>query len=198
MELRDALSQIHEIRDRMERSQLYRGYRAAPVAASAVLALAGALGQDAVLGSGGGVAHPHGFAAYWGGIAVLGCVILGIWLVFYCRRADPRQRTRRTVAALEELLPSFLAGALVSFAVVGIAPQLLPGLWQVFFGLGLFASRRCLPSAVAWIAAAYVLSGTLFCGLLPGFSPWAMGIPFGVGQLGTAVVLYRALERDDG
>ena len=29
------------------------------------------------------------------------------------------------------------------------------------------------------------------------FSPWAMGVPFGVGQLFAAGVLYRTLERHD-
>jgi hypothetical protein len=28
-------------------------------------------------------------------------------------------------------------------------------------------------------------------------SPWAMGLPFGAGQLLAATVLYRTLERDD-
>ncbi len=27
-------------------------------------------------------------------------------------------------------------------------------------------------------------------------SPWAMGLPFGVGQLAAAAVLYRTLERN--
>jgi len=191
MELRDALSQIDEIRDRIEGAQIYRGYRAAPAAASSVLAVGGALAQDAVLGPG-----PSGraFALYWGSIAVLGCLVLGAWLVGYCRRSDPRQGPRRTRAALEQLLPSFVAGALVSFALFGVAPRLLPGLWQVFFGLGLFASRRCLPAPLAWIAAGYVLCGAWLCGSGGGFSPWAMGLPFGIGQAATALVLFRALE----
>jgi hypothetical protein len=29
-------------------------------------------------------------------------------------------------------------------------------------------------------------------------SPWAMGLPFGAGQMLAAAVLYRTLERDHG
>ena len=45
MELRDALTQISVIRRQMARTEVFRGYRAVPVAFSGVLALAAALIQ---------------------------------------------------------------------------------------------------------------------------------------------------------
>ena len=47
MELHDALSQISEIRRQMARTEVFRGYRAVPVAFSGVLAWAAALVQAA-------------------------------------------------------------------------------------------------------------------------------------------------------
>ena len=41
MELREALNQIAVIRQRLAASELFRGYRALPVGASGLLALAG-------------------------------------------------------------------------------------------------------------------------------------------------------------
>ena len=45
MELRDALTQISEIRHQMARTEVFRGYRALPVAFSGVLAVLAALAQ---------------------------------------------------------------------------------------------------------------------------------------------------------
>jgi hypothetical protein len=75
---------------------------------------------------------------------------------------------------------------------------MLPGLWQVLFGLGIFASWRFLPHAVIWVAVFYLATGLWCLAQAQGqaaLSPWAMALPFGVGQLVTAGVLYWALER---
>ena len=75
---------------------------------------------------------------------------------------------------------------------------MLPGLWSVFFSLGIFASYRLLPKATFWIGVFYMTAGVL-CLLWArddfAFSPWAMGVPFGVGQLLSAAILYWTLER---
>ena len=49
MELRDALTQIAEIRQQMARGEVFRGYRAATTAFSAVVALAASGVQEFVL-----------------------------------------------------------------------------------------------------------------------------------------------------
>jgi hypothetical protein len=78
---------------------------------------------------------------------------------------------------------------------------LLPGLWQVLFGLGIFASYRLLPPATFWVALFYLLAGVVCLLIARGeaaLTPWAMGVPFGVGQLLAAGVLYWTLERGNG
>jgi hypothetical protein len=68
---------------------------------------------------------------------------------------------------------------------------MLPGLWQVIFSLGVFASCRFLPRPVAAAGAWYLLTG-LFClslGDARALSPWAMGVPYAVGQLLVAGIL---------
>jgi len=69
---------------------------------------------------------------------------------------------------------------------------MLPGLWELVFSLGIFASCRFLPRPMFGVGLWYLVAG-LAC--LPlesshqALSPWAMGIPFGVGQLLVASVL---------
>ena len=75
---------------------------------------------------------------------------------------------------------------------------LLPGIWQILFSLGIFASYRLLPRATFGVALFYLVAGVVCLATARGngaLSPWAMGIPFGFGQLYAAAVLYWTLER---
>ena len=69
---------------------------------------------------------------------------------------------------------------------------MLPGLWQLIFSLGVFASCRFLPRQMFAVGVWYLAAG-LFClvaeSAARALSPWEMGIPFGVGQLLVAAVL---------
>jgi hypothetical protein len=74
---------------------------------------------------------------------------------------------------------------------------MLPGLWQVIFSLGVFSSCRFLPRQMAAAGAWYLLSG-LACIMLAdsrALSPWAVGIPFGAGQLLMAGILFLPRRR---
>jgi hypothetical protein len=109
----------------------------------------------------------------------------------------------KSLLAVSQLSPCLVAGALLMLVLLRFAPEsawMLPGLWAIFFGLGIFASWRFLPHAVGWVGVFYVAAGLTCLVLAQGqaaFSPWAMGVPFGVGQLLTAAVLYWSLERTD-
>jgi predicted benzoate:H+ symporter BenE len=96
--------------------------------------------------------------------------------------------------AVEQFLPSIVAGLLLTMVVLGSVPNaawMLPGIWQVVFSLGIFSSCRFLPKPMVVAGAWYLLTG-LTCiaiGNVQAFSPFAMGIPFGIGQLLIAVIL---------
>jgi len=77
---------------------------------------------------------------------------------------------------------------------------MLPGLWQIVFSLGLFASCRSLPRAMFAAAAWYLAAGLgslAFASGSQALSPYAMAVPFGFGQILIAVVLYRAIGETD-
>ena len=110
--------------------------------------------------------------------------------------ADEMLRT-----AVEQFLPSAAAGALLTFVLVRFAPSsawMLPGLWQVTFGLGVFASCRFLPRPMVAAGVWYLTAGLVCISLADdrALSPWTMGIAYGGGQLLVAGVLYFASSED--
>ena len=200
MELREALTQIAEIRTRIAETERFRGYRAVPVAASGVAAAVAGFVQsrlkvDPVLNLGD-------YLTIWVSTAAIAALIAGsgIWLRFHS--GVDRLAREMTWLAVGQFAPCLGAGALVTIAIVRHAPEhaaLLPGLWQVFFSLGVFASCRLLPKAIALIGVFYLIAGVY--NLMQShddsaFTPWAMAIPFGLGQFGTGALLYWKLERD--
>ena len=105
--------------------------------------------------------------------------------------------------AIEQALPAGVAGAAIALVLVQFAPDVLwvlPGLWQILVGLGIFASVRSLPRTVALAGTWYVAAGLVVLALscqTETLSPWAMGLPFVVGQLLLAAILHVAFGATD-
>jgi hypothetical protein len=200
VELHEALSHIAEIRTRMAASERFRGYRAVPVGASGGLAFLAAAAQPLVLVN--PAADLAGYLTLWIATAVLGAAAAGSGILARLRSpTDPLGR-ELTRLAVGQFLPCLAAGALVTVAIARHAPEaawVLPGMWQVLFSLGVFASCRLLPAATVAVGLFYLFAGALNLTRGPGpaaFSPWAMGVPFGLGQLAMAGILYWNLERE--
>jgi hypothetical protein len=202
MDLREALTQISEIRQQVARTELFQGYRALPVAFSGILALAAAGFQALCLPE--PAQNMPAYLFLWLGAAIISMLATGMEMALHCRYANSALERAKVHWALGQFLPSIVAGGLVTFVLVEHVPEsmwMLPGLWAIFFSLGIFASRRLLPRAISWVAIFYLAAGTICLVLAQGewaFSPLAMGLPFGIGQLATAGILYWTLERTDG
>lgn len=198
MDATRALDQIAEIHRQIAKGEVYRGYRSVPVAMSGLMGLAAAWLQPSGLGE----ADPIGYLLYWSAIA-LGAAFLGSSEIVYNyvvkESTAGRRQTRRVVG---QFLPSLVAGAAVSvcFAHQGAAlVPLLPGLWAICFGIGIFACRPYLPRASGWIALFYYAAGLTLLWVARGEQPltsWWVGGTFGAGQLLAAVVLWWNLERE--
>jgi hypothetical protein len=202
MELHEALTQISEIRQQMARTEVFRGYRALPVAFSGVMAVAAAVVQAVWISEPS--QQVSAYLGLWVGTAVVSGLAAGSEMFWRTRAPAASLRREITWLAVEQFVPSLAAGGLLTVVLVRTAPEslwMLPGLWQILFGLGVFASCRLLPRATFGVAVFYLAAGLTTLALARGeaaFSPWAMGLPFGVGQWLAAVVLYRTLEcRDD-
>ncbi len=201
MELHEALTQISEIRLQMARTSVFRGYRSVPIAFSGILALTAAGLQALWIPE--PLANTSAYLGLWVLVALVSAAAAGTEMALCCRHSPSALRREITWLAVEQFLPCVVAGVLITFVLWTVAAEsfwLLPGLWQVLFGLGIFASYRLLPRATFMVAAFYLLAGVLCLVLARGehaLSPWAMGLPFGVGQLFAAGVLYWTLERND-
>jgi hypothetical protein len=200
MELREALTQITEIRLQLARTEVFRGYRAMPVAFSGLVALGAGLVQAATIAD--PVSGIGSYLGLWIGAAVVSASAAGLEMMVRARNASSSMAREMTWLALEQFCPSLVAGALLTIVLVRAVPEslwMLPGLWQIVYSLGIFASCRLLPRATFWVAAFYLVTGLAVLALARGeaaLSPWAMALPFGAGQMLAAAVLYNTLERD--
>lgn len=131
--------------------------------------------------------------------AVLGIVLVVAETMTRSRRLHSHLADAMIHAAAVQFVPAAVVGAALPVVVLAVAPDaawMLPGLWQIVFGLGIFAASRALPQAMAVTGAWYLACGLVVLAVAAGdrgLSPWAMGLPFGIGQLMFAAVLHRAL-----
>ena len=202
VQLREALSQISEIRQQMADAQVFRGYRSATTACTALVAGATAVVQAVWVPD--PARQVNAYLALWCSAAFVSVVIVGLEMALRCRRAGSSFQNDITRVVADQFVPSIVAGGLLTLVIArfpGDCLGMLPGLWAIVFSLGVFASRRFLPRSIFLVGGYYLLAG-LYCLTLDrnvaALSPWTMGLLFGAGQLLTAGVLYWTLERNHG
>jgi hypothetical protein len=201
-DLHRALADIAEIRGQMARGTVFRGYGPAALAATGGLALLAALAQAAWIDD--PARDIVTYLALWIATAVVSVVIVGLEAIRRSRRVHSGLADDMIQAAAEQFLPAAVAGALLTFVVVRFAPDvawMLPGLWQIVFSLGVFASCRSLPRPMMAIAVWYLASGLTCLAFAKGtaaLSPWAMGVPFACGQVLAAILLKHSDGGHDG
>jgi hypothetical protein len=200
-ELNRALGDISSIRRQMARSTEFRGYGPATLAATGLIAVLAAAVQALLLPD--PVSHISTYLSIWICTAVLSAVLTGVQMYTRTRRMHSGMSQEMMHMAVEQFLPSVGAGLLITIVLVRYVPAalwMIPGIWQVIFSLGVFSSCRFLPRPMLAAGAWYLLTG-LVCIALGGsraLSPWAMGIPYGAGQLlVAAILLFSAHEATD-
>ena len=202
MELHEALSQIGEIRAGLARTEIVTPTRSLTVGAVGLLACAGGLVQSIWIPQPS--ADLPTYLSLWIGVATLSVAVVAAELIVRGFRTVSAIRRQATWQAVEQFAPCLVAGACTTVAIARYAPAgapLLPGLWAITFGLGLFAALRQLPAATALVAAWYLISGTVALATAQGdaaLSPWAMLGTFGCGQFLLAATFYFGLERRHG
>jgi hypothetical protein len=200
-ELNRALGDISSIRRQMARSTEFRGYGPATLAATGLIAFLAAAVQAVFVPD--PVNHISTYLSVWIWTAVLSAGLTGVQMYTRTRRMHSGMSQEMMHMAVEQFLPSAGAGLLITIVLVHYVPAtlwMLPGIWQVIFSLGVFSSCRFLPRPMLAAGAWYLTTG-LFCIALGGaraLSPWAMGIPYGAGQLLVAgVLLFSTHEGGD-
>jgi len=191
-----ALADITAIRSQIAQGALFCGYGPVTVAATGVLAVIAGVMQAFWLPA--PMAQVVPYLVLWIATAAVSVILIGIEMVARTRRIHSGLADEMLRAATEQFIPAGVAGTLLTFVLYRFAPQnlwMLPGLWQIVYSLGLFASCRLLPRPMFAAAVLYLTTGLACLAFANGthaFSPWAMALPYGVGQLFIAGVLYRS------
>ena len=195
-----ALAEITAIRGQMARASQFRGYGPATFAITGTLAALCAVGQDIWLKQ-----PTQDMARYltlWIAAASIAALMVGLEMITRSRRFHSDLADDMIRAAIEQFLPVGAAGALLTAVLVWTSPQslwMLPGLWQILFGVGVFSSLRFLPRTLGWVGAWYLASGLVCIAFGAGaesLAPWTMGVGFGFGQWLFAAILHRSLGGD--
>jgi hypothetical protein len=197
-EIDRALADILEIRTQIAAGTAFRGYGPTTVAATGVIGLVAATAQSF---------WPSFFAYSAQAFVVSWMVTGGICAAVICIEMQGRSRRLHSNLAdtlinqaLEQFLPAAAASLFVPLFLLQFSPQsiwMMPGLWQLFVSLGIFASIRTLPRRMMVGGVWYFLIG--FVSLLLAskshtLSPWLMGLPFFAGQLLMATILFFSAE----
>jgi hypothetical protein len=192
-DLRKALGDISSMRRQMARSTEFRGYGPATLAGTAGFALLAAAIQTRLAPDPVNQLGPY--LSIWIWTAVVSAALIGVQMHTRTRRIHSGLADEMIRMAVEQFLPSALAGALVTVVLVryvASASWMLPGLWQIIFSLGVFSSCRFLPRAMVAAGFWYLATGLvcLALGDARALSPWAMAVPYAAGQLLVAGILY--------
>jgi hypothetical protein len=197
-DLTQALAEISEIRAQVARGIQFRGYGPASTAVSGTLALIVATAQAVWMKEGGRDVLP--FLAVWVATAAVSVALATFETIVRSRRVHSGFAAEMIQSAVAQFLPAGIVGLLLTGVMLLAAPQelwMLPGLWELIFSLGVFASCRFLPRQMFAVGLWYLGCGLTCLMIASGpriLSPWEMGIPFGVGQLLVAAVLRYGFE----
>jgi hypothetical protein len=200
-DLNEALTEITEIRRQIVRTAEFRGYGPVTVAMTGCVAIGAAMVQARLIPE-----AAYDVATYltlWISTAAIATSLIGCEMVIRSRTMHSSLGPEMILHAVEQLVPSGVAGALVTAVLVRAAPDavwMLPGIWQILFSLGVFASARFLPRAVIVVAAWYLFGGLIclaWAAAQRTLSPWMMGAPFGIGQLMAAAILQWSEARNE-
>ncbi|WP_024516434.1 hypothetical protein [Bradyrhizobium sp. Tv2a-2] len=200
-DLDKALADIMAIRSQIAAGTAFRGYGPAAIAATGGVALLTAVLQYLWLDD--PTANPLAFLLGWAFAAAVSALMIWFEMQARSRRHHSGLADAMIHQALEQFLPSGIAGVLLAVVLWKFAPETLwtlPGLWQLLVSLGVFASVRSLPRSVALAGAWYFVAGFVVLVLASqshALSPWTMGLPFAIGQWLMAAIIYFASGETD-
>jgi hypothetical protein len=193
-----ALSDIDHIRSQLAASKRFEGFTPPIIALTGVLAILMAVYFSADLNTTFSITY---YFVLWILVAIISGLLIATDAILRARKAHQQLADRMLLTALRQFAPAGLVGAAFGLFVLFQAQDsawLLPGLWQMLVALGIYAALPNLPPRMIWPAAFYFVAGviSLMVSQAGSLSPWAMGLPFGLGQLFVAGILFDARRND--
>jgi len=169
-EIDSALDDIARIREQLAASSRFQGLAPSVVAITGVLALGLAAWQASV---------NDDDLVIWILLAAICAMLIGTEAVVRARTLHRAMADRMLSTTLNRFMPVAMAGAIVGIVVLFRAPEhsrLLPGIWQLLMGVGIFAVMSNLPRSMVYPAVFYFISGTASLSLCAGNHPAALWV----------------------
>jgi len=197
-DLNRALVDIRSIRRQVAQTTEFRGYGPLTLSATAVLALLAGVVQFQWIPEPADA--PVLYVALWLGTAVLCSALIATQMLTRARRLHSGMADEMIRMAVAQFLPAGIAGAILPFVLLRITQNvfwMLPGLWQIIFSLGVFASCRCLPKPMLLAGAWFLITG-LACVALGdnrALAAATMSGAYGIGMILVAVIHYLSAKK---
>jgi hypothetical protein len=197
-DLNRALVDIRNIRRQVAQTTEFRGYGPLTLTATAVLALLGGVVQSHWIPEPAN--RPVQYVALWLTTAVLCAALIASQMLARARRLHSGMADEMIRAAVAQFVPAGVAGAILPFILLHVTHGvfwMLPGLWQIIFALGVFASCRCLPRPMLLAGAWFLLAG-LACisiGDERALAPAMMAGSYAIGMTLVAAIHYLSAKK---
>lgn len=198
-DLNQALIDIRSIRRQVANATEFRGYGPLTLSATAVIALLGGAAQHLWLHE--PATYPAQYVALWLITGILSAALIVTQMLKRANRLHSGMADEMIRMAVAQFLPAGITGVILPFVLLHVtcnAFWMLPGLWQIVFSLGVFASCRCLPRPMLVAGVWFLLTG-LACvslGDTRALAPAMMSVPYAVGMAFVAVVHYSSAKKE--
>lgn len=197
-DLDQALVDIRNIRRQVARTTEFRGYGPFTLSATSAIALLAGAAQSHWIPE--PATHPEQYVALWLTTGVLCAALIATQMLTRARRLHSGMADEMVRMAVTQFLPAGIAGAILPLVLLHITHSvfwMLPGLWQIVFSLGVFASCRCLPRLMHLVGAWFLLTGLgcMVLGDARALAPATMSGAYVIGMLLVAAIHYFSAKK---
>lgn len=197
-DLNQALVDIRNIRRQVARTTEFRGYGPLTLSATGAIALLAGAAQSHWISE--PAAHPEHYVALWLTTGVFCAALIATQMLTRARRLHSSMADEMIRMAVAQFLPAAVAGAILPMVLLHVNRGvfwMLPGLWQIIFSLGVFASCRCLPRLMHLVGAWFLLTGfaCVALGDARALAPATMSGAYAAGMMLVAVIHYFSAKK---
>lgn len=197
-DLNRALTDIRSIRRQVAQTTEFHGYGPLTLGATAAIALFAGAAQTRWLPE--PATHPAHYITLWLLTALFSAALITTQMLTRANRLHSGMADEMIRLAVLQFLPSAAVAAILPFVLLHVAPGtiwMLPGLWQIILGLGIFASGRAMPPAMLLAGAWFLLTGftCLSLGDARALAPIMMSAPHALGMAYVATVHHLSAKK---
>ena len=197
-DLNRALVDIRAIRRQVARTTEFRGYGPLTLSATSGFALLAGAAQAHWIPS--PAVHRGEYVALWLSTGVLSAFIIAVQMFTRANRLHSGMADEMVRMAVAQFLPAAAAGVMLPLVLLHITTNvfwMLPGLWQIIFSLGVFASCRCLSRWMLLAGIWFLVTGMacLALGDARALAPATMADAYAVGMALVALIHHLSAEK---